>query len=319
MMLNVLKVFGLSSFAFFLGILITPVLTHYLYKHKAWKKTARTKAISGEESVVFNNLHKEKEVGTPRMGGIIVWASTSIVALLFFFLYKLWPAYITQKINFLSRSQTWLPLFTLVSASVIGLVDDLLQVGGKGGYIAGGLSLRKRILLVAALGGMGAWWFYCKLGISEISVPFFGSVDLGFLFIPFFIIVMLAVFSGGVIDGLDGLSGGVFASIFSAYAGVAFFQDQIDLAAFCAVIAGSILAFLWFNIPPARFYMTETGILGLTTSLTVVDSSADNRFPFGRRGVFGNRAASFEKISQTEAVPRGADTPPLRSQRLARA
>ena len=81
---------------------------------------------------------------------------------------------------------------------------------------------------------------------------------------------MWATFSGGVIDGLDGLSGGVFASIFAAYAGIAFFQDQINIAAFCAVIAGAILAFLWFNIPPARFYMSETGIMALTTTLATV-------------------------------------------------
>ena len=81
---------------------------------------------------------------------------------------------------------------------------------------------------------------------------------------------MLATFSGSVIDGLDGLAGGVMATAFAAYAGIAFFQEQIDLAAFSAVIAGAIAAFLWFNIPPARFYMGETGILGLTTTLTVV-------------------------------------------------
>ena len=55
-----------------------------------------------------------------------------------------------------------------------------------------------------------------------------------------------------------------------AYAGITFFQNQIDIAAFSAVIAGGILAFLWFNIPPARFYMSETGMLGLTTTLTVI-------------------------------------------------
>ena len=81
---------------------------------------------------------------------------------------------------------------------------------------------------------------------------------------------MWAVFSGGVIDGLDGLSGGVFASIFSAYASIAFFQNQINLATLASVIVGSILAFLWFNIPPARFYMSETGIMALTTTLTAV-------------------------------------------------
>ena len=73
-----------------------------------------------------------------------------------------------------------------------------------------------------------------------------------------------------MVDGLDGLAGGLLAIIFMAYAVIAFFQQQIDLAAFCAVVAGATLAFLWFNIPPARFYMSETGILGLTVTLTTV-------------------------------------------------
>ncbi len=106
--------------------------------------------------------------------------------------------------------------------------------------------------------------------MSSVFIPFFGEIDLGLLFIPLFIITMLALFSGGVIDGIDGLSGGIFAAIFAAYGGIAFSQNQIDLAAFCAVIVGGILAFLWFNIPPARFYMGETGILGLTAALAVV-------------------------------------------------
>ena len=117
---------------------------------------------------------------------------------------------------------------------------------------------------------MGASWFYYKLGVSTVNIPFLGDFDFGLLFIPFFMIVMLALFSGGVIDGIDGLSGGIMASIFGAYAGIAFFQNQIDLATFCSVVVGAILAFLWFNIPPARFYMSETGMLGLTTSLSVV-------------------------------------------------
>jgi phospho-N-acetylmuramoyl-pentapeptide-transferase len=80
----------------------------------------------------------------------------------------------------------------------------------------------------------------------------------------------MATYSGGVIDGLDGLAGGSFASIFAAFAGIALFTGQINLAAFCAVILGALLAFLWFNIPPARFYMGEIGTMGLTAVLTVV-------------------------------------------------
>lgn len=270
MILNVLKVFGLSAFTFFLGIALTPFLTHYLYKYKLWKKKARNEALGGGTTPVFYKLHKDKEINTPRMGGILIWASMLIVIFLFWFFPHFFSGDVWNKLNFLSRSQTWLPLFTLIFASFIGLADDILQVSGKGKYVAGGISLSKRIAMVIILGLMGAWWFFYKLEIHSIIVPFVGEINLGFLFIPFFVFVMLALFSGGVIDGIDGLAGGILAAVFSAYGGIAFFQNQIDLAAFCGVIAGGTLAFLWFNIPPARFYMGETGVLGLTTALTVV-------------------------------------------------
>lgn len=267
---NILKIFGLSALTFFVGIVFTPLLTHFLYKRKMWKTEARAQALGGGGSPIFHEMHKNKEVGTPRMGGILIWGSVAVVTGFFSALVYFHPSAATQKLNFLSRNQTWLPFFTLIVGSIIGFIDDLLQIRNKGNYVAGGMSLVKRIFLVALIGLSGAWWFYYKLEVSAIHIPFYGNLALDWFFIPFFIIVMLAVWSGGVIDGLDGLSGGVFASIFAAYTGIAFFQNQIDLAAFCAIIVGGILSFLWFNIPPARFYMGETGILGLTVALTII-------------------------------------------------
>ena len=81
---------------------------------------------------------------------------------------------------------------------------------------------------------------------------------------------MLGIYAGGVIDGIDGLAGGVFMSSYAAYGVIAFTQQQIDLSAFCFVVVGGLLAFLWFNIPPARFYMSETGSMALTMTLTVI-------------------------------------------------
>jgi phospho-N-acetylmuramoyl-pentapeptide-transferase len=81
---------------------------------------------------------------------------------------------------------------------------------------------------------------------------------------------MLGTFSGSVIDGLDGLSGGVLASCFTAFAAIAFLGSQYDISALSGAIAGGILAFLWFNIPPARFYMGETGMVSLTVVLAVI-------------------------------------------------
>lgn len=266
MIINVIKVFAPSAVAFFIGVSITPILTHYLYKHRMWKKRAGKVTPDGQATPIFNQLHREREVGTPRLGGVIIWVSAGLTVLVFTLVAIFHPTEVTEKLTFLSRNQTWLPFFTLIVASLIGLADDLTEI--KNG--AGGLSFRKRLFLVTALGLLGALWFYFKLGRSSIDIPFSGELVIGWLIIPFFVLVMVFLFTSSVIDGLDGLAGGVMAIIFGTYAGIAFFQNQIDLAAFCAVVTGAILAFLWFNIPPARFYMSETGILGLTASLTIV-------------------------------------------------
>jgi len=273
---SVIKIFGLAAVASVIAFIWCPLLTGFLYKHKCWKKSARARAISGEEAVVFNGLHKEKEISTPRMGGLLIWVTVLLVTFLFFILSLIFPNTWLAQFNFLSRSQTWLPLFTLVVASLVGLVDDILVVSGLGKYIGGGLSFRKRLFMVILIGLLGSIWFYQKLGWDVVYVPFIGDVSFGFWYIPFFIISMVACWSGGIIDGLDGLAGGTFASIFGAMAVIAFSLGKIDLAVLCAVVTGSLFAFLWFNIPPARFFMGETGMLGLTTLLSVVAFLTDS-------------------------------------------
>ena len=123
---------------------------------------------------------------------------------------------------------------------------------------------------------MISFWFYYKLDFSSIHIPFNGSWELGIWFIPFFVLVMLATFSTSVIDGLDGLAGGVLTSIFTAFAVIAFVNNQIDISALSGAIAGAILAFLWFNVPPARFYMGETGMMALTVVLAVIAFLTDS-------------------------------------------
>ena len=273
--INVIKIFSVGTISFILAFFMAPPYINILYKYKAWRKKARTKSIDGKEVPFFTKFHEKKETNVPRFGGILIWLSVLIVSVLFLLL-SYTDIWWFKKINFLSRSQTWLPLFTLISASLVGFADDLLQVLEKGKYIGGGLRLRTRLLLIFLIGLIGAWWFYYKLGFETIHVPMFGSFFIGIWYIPIFVIVMLAVYSGGVIDGLDGLSGGAFASIFTAFAGISLFRGQIDLAAFCLSITGAILAFLWFNIPPARFYMTETGTMGLCAVLTVIAFLTDS-------------------------------------------
>ncbi len=280
--IDVIKIFILGAFSFILAFWLAPILVHFLYKYKLWQKEIRTKSIDGKEIPYFQRFHNQGETHIPRFGGLLVWVTVLFLAFLFFLLSQTDIQWL-QKLNFLSRSQTWLLLFALVSASLIGLIDDILQVFSKGkpasrlgGYIGGGLRLRYRLILVALIGLIGGWWFYYKLGYSTLHIPGNGDFFIGLWYIPFFVLIMLATYSGGVIDGLDGLAGGAFAAIFAAFGGIALFNGQINIAAFCAVVAGAILAFLWFNIPPARFYMGETGVMGLCAALTVVSFLTDS-------------------------------------------
>ena len=272
MFTDVIRLILPATISFLIGITITPILTHYLYHFKAWKKAAGKRALDGTAAEVFNTLHVQHEVRAPRMGGIVVWASAALTIGLLWVIGTLDPTPFFLKLSFLSRSQTWIPLAALIGGALVGLYDDLLviQPGGEG------LQLRYRLLFVVVLSAFAGWWFWAKLGVFAINVPFFAPIILGPLIIPAFIFITLCLYASGVIDGIDGLSGGVFGSIFAAYSVIAFVQHQTDLAAFCAAILGGLLAFLWFNIPPARFYMSDTGTMALTLALAVVAFMTDS-------------------------------------------
>ncbi|MEK7194139.1 MAG: phospho-N-acetylmuramoyl-pentapeptide-transferase [Patescibacteria group bacterium] len=269
MIIDVVKTFAPAIVSFVLGLIITPYVSKFLTAHMFWKKKSVIVTTDGRAASITQSLHGDEERRTPRMGGMVVWASALITIILFWFGAQINEG-LFDKLNFFSRNQTWLPVFTLIVGALVGLLDDYWSVSEIYDQKAGGLSFKKRLIMVTTVAIIGAWWFYSKLEVTAIIVPFFGVLNIGWLFIPFFIIVMLGTYSGGVIDGLDGLSGGVFAIIFSAYGIIAYLGNQIDLAAFCFVLVGALLAFLWHNIPPARFFMSETGIMALTMTLAVV-------------------------------------------------
>ena len=258
--------------AFASGIVLAPFLADVLYRMKAWKKKAGKGNGLGDNAgtPIFDELHRVHETRAPRMGGILVWGAVLITTVGLSLLAFVFNGTFST-LEFISRDQTWLPLVALMVGAVVGLFDDMLEVTRS----RGGLSLPWRLLVVAALGGFAGWWFFAKLGVSAVGIPLMGPFELGLLFIPFFILVTLALYASGVIDGIDGLAGGVFAIIFMAYAGIAFAQEQIALAAFAATVSGALFAFLWFNVPPARFYLSETGTMALTLALAITAFSTD--------------------------------------------
>ncbi|HTR19008.1 MAG TPA: hypothetical protein VMH91_03480 [Candidatus Paceibacterota bacterium] len=268
---DLVRVLVPATLSFLIGLAITPIVTGYLYRYRAWKKTPGKHTLYGTLAEEFNRLHNGNETRAPRMGGIVVWASVVLSALILVALAILIPTEGLSSLNFLSRGETWIPFATLIVGAGVGLVDDLLVIrpGGKG------MQLRYRLLIVFLLSFLIGWWFWSKLGVSTINIPFSTPLQLDWGIVPLFIFISLCLYASGVIDGIDGLSGGVFASIFGAYTLIAFSYGQVNLAAFCAAIVGGLLAFLWFNIPPARFYMSDTGTMALTLSLGTVAFMTD--------------------------------------------
>ena len=271
MLSPIAKILVPAGISFIVGIGLTPLLAHYLYRYKAWKKIPGKIGLDGTTAHEFNRLHSGNEVRAPRMGGIVIWASVLLTVVGIAIAGAFLPGLGLSQFNFLSRSQTWLPLATLLLGALVGLVDDLLVIRPEGR----GLRLRFRLLLVILLSAFIGWWFFAKLDVTAVGIPFSAPLEIGWLIVPLFILTSLSLFASGVIDGIDGLSGGVFASIFASYTIIAFAQQQIDLAAFTASVIGGLLAFLWFNIPPARFYMSDTGTMGLTLAIGTIAFMTD--------------------------------------------
>jgi len=268
---DIIKILLPALVSFTTGILFTPILTYFLYKFRVWKKSGGKKSLDGKEAVEFNKLHKDLETKTPRMGGIVIWFAVFFTTMFFWVFSKFMGTQEALKLDYISRSQTWIPLFVMLVGAFVGFINDLFDVSYKDRE----MHFMWRVLIVAILSLFVGYWFYVKLGISSISIPFDGYLYLGIFFIPFFIILSIALYASGIIDGIDGLSGGVFMFIFLAYSAIAFTQNQLDISAFAASVSGALGAFLWFNIPPARFYMTETGSMPLTLVIATLAVMTD--------------------------------------------
>lgn len=248
---SLLRVFALAGAAFIVAMVWTPFFTDWLYKNRIGKNI-RTD-FGGEATPIFSTLHAKK-AGTPTMGGILIWVTTAVITLIF---------------N-LERSGTWLPLFVLVLTGVVGAVDDYMNVR-KIGPSNGGMPFRYKFILYSAIAIAGALWFYFKLDWNSIHIPRIGDFVIGFWYVPLFALVLVfTAFAANETDGLDGLAGGLLAITYACYALISLVAGKPVLAAFCGTIVGALLAFLWFNIYPARFFMGDTGAFALGMTLAVI-------------------------------------------------
>ena len=262
---EIVRVLLLSAVAFVIAFAWAPLLLRAL-EHWGAGKSIR----AASDAPVFARLHAKKS-GTPTMGGILIWFTVLAIALVLHYLAPLLPeGSLIARMNFLSRSEVLLPLGALVASAIVGFVDDYFNIRGIGPK-GGGLRMRHRLGIYTAIAVVGAWWFRVKLDWDLLHIPFVGDFNIGMWYVPFFILVIVSTaFSVNEADGLDGLAGGALLTSFGAYAVIAFAQGRYDLAVFCGVILGALLAFLWFNIHPAKFFMGDTGAMSLGVTLGIV-------------------------------------------------
>lgn len=266
--ISALEILAYGLLAFILGLVFTPWLVRFL-RRNAFGKQLRVEAIDGGEATVFRTYHQNK-LGTPNMGGILIWGSI-LCTVLFSRLLSLlgWVDH-----SLLQRGQVYLPLFILVTYGILGALDDYLNVIGSGK--AKGLKVLPKISSLFIISLIGALWFYLKLDYDQIHIPFWGNLFVGWWYVPLFMFIIVGTANAvNVTDGLDGLAGGLLMIAFGSFGILGYLDGLYVLAAFCFVAVGAVAAFLWHNVPPALFFMGDTGSIALGGMLGVIAMMTD--------------------------------------------
>jgi len=173
-----------------------------------------------------------------------------------------------------------IPVLYILTLAYIGagvaVLDDIMKRHAKKPYKKGGIAAMPKLLALLLIALMGGVWFYFKLDISTIHIPYMGTFDVGLWYIPIFVFILVGTSNAvNFTDGLDGLAGGLLAIAFAAFGILAYSEGLVILSAFCGVCVGAIAAFLWHNVPPALFFMGDTGSLALGGTLAVMAMMID--------------------------------------------
>ncbi len=260
---DLIQIFGWFALTFLITLGLTPLYLRVAARWK-WGKQMREESMDGRDATIFKEMHAKK-AGTPTMGGVIMWGAVGLVILISRLMAM---AGLIPK-SLLDRGEVYLPLFTLLAVGLLGLVDDWFNIRGVGAKR--GIEARPKFLLLTLFAVLGAWWFYSKLGFSSIHIPRLGDFDIGWWYVPLFILVIVSSANAvNFTDGLDGLAGGLLIMAFTAFGAIAYAKGLMTLAIFCGLLIGSLLAFLWNNVPPALYYMGDTGALAYGATLGVI-------------------------------------------------
>jgi phospho-N-acetylmuramoyl-pentapeptide-transferase len=263
-------ILSLTIFSFSItGILIVPFI-NLLFKLRALrpKEAPKKGAIP-----LFDKLH-DKKAGTPLGGGVLLIALVTLFFLMIFPFASHMGVAIRSAYNF--RWESFIILFTFLAFGLLGMFDDYIKIFGqpKAGHLGKvfGLSRRAKFILQWVVALIVSGMMYFILGVKILHIPLIGiTFNLGLFYIPFAAFVIVSFTNAyNITDGLDGLASGLLAICIVAFGIIAANSLDTPLAIFSALWLGSLMAFLYFNIWPARIFLGDAGALSFGATLAVI-------------------------------------------------
>lgn len=261
---NLVNMFSFWIATFVIWIIIIPYFIRFLIKNKLWKQIREEATIW--KATEFQKLHKIK-TWTPTMWWAIILLITFFMVVLSIILQFFW--FINNSL--FSQWETYLPLFTLFSVWFLGLLDDYINI--KWNWRTKWLSAKFKMFWLIIFSLLGALWFYFKLDWmnKDLSLIIVENIHLWVWFIPFFVLVIVSsANSVNITDWLDWLAWWLLFFSYSVYAYITYEQWLFLLSTLCITIIWAILAFLWFNVKPAKFYMWDVWSLALWANLWIM-------------------------------------------------
>ena len=259
---------GLLIFAFVVTSISLVPFINLLYKLRFTRRKQVTKDAFGRHTPIFDKFHSHKK-GTPVGGGFLL---ISVVSLLFFMLFplaKYLGVFVTNVYPI--KEELHIIFFTFISFGLLGLYDDIMKFFNfdKTGFF--GLRMRHKFIIQWILAIIVAILLFVNLGIDILYVPFFGTFNLGWLFVPFAATVIVAFTNAvNITDGLDGLAGGVLMVALFAFWFLSASILDTPLSFFLTLWIGGLIAFLYFNVYPARIWLGDVGALSFGATFAVV-------------------------------------------------
>ena len=254
------ELLGILLVSFLATLMAAVPFINTLYKLKFQRQREAQKDLFGHFTSIVNRLHGWK-VGTPNAGGILVIVITIIFSAIFY------------KITLFSLNWTAYILYvTLVGFGLLGLYDDIRKFYGFKQTGAWGLRIRYKVLLQLIISFFIGYLLFAKMDLSSVHIPLVDyDFELGSWYILWAAIVIFATTNAvNIADGLDGLASGLTLFALSAFWVLSSQTNLGDVSLFIAVTVGSLLAFLYFNIYPARVWLGDTGALSIGAMLAVI-------------------------------------------------